>query len=94
MTRNDIVDNLGTIAKSGSQAFSKEVRDKDPQAAESIIGQFGVGFYSSFIVAEHVEVLSKSEGQQGVRWVSDGSVRLIYGFNFCLNRASMKYQMQ
>jgi HSP90 family molecular chaperone len=44
------------------------------QAAESIIGQFGVGFYSSFIVAESVEVLSKSERQMGVRWVSDGSV--------------------
>ena len=41
---------------------------------DSIIGQFGVGFYSSFIVSEQVEVFSKAEGEKGVRWVSDGSV--------------------
>lgn len=41
--------------------------------AESIIGQFGVGFYSTFVVADSVEVLSKSEGLKAVRWVSDGS---------------------
>lgn len=77
MTREEIVDNLGTIARSGSQAFAKDIKDKDPGASESIIGQFGVGFYSSFIVAEHVEVLSKGEGQKGVKWVSDGSVSLV-----------------
>jgi HSP90 family molecular chaperone len=78
MSREDVVDNLGTIARSGSQAFLKEVQEQKgdgaTQASESIIGQFGVGFYSSFIVADHVEVLSKAEGQKGVRWVSDGSV--------------------
>ena len=41
--------------------------------SDSIIGQFGVGFYSSFIVSKHVEVLSRTEGEEGVRWVSDGS---------------------
>lgn len=79
MGRDEIIDNLGTIARSGSQAFVKDLKDSNQanssQAAESIIGQFGVGFYSSFIVADSVEVLSKSEGQKGVRWVSDGSVR-------------------
>ncbi len=47
---------------------------------DSIIGQFGVGFYSSFIVADSVEVLSKAEGEKGVRWVSDGTVCLFYMF--------------
>ena len=62
MTREEIVDNLGTIAKSGSQAFLKEMKEKDQPVSESIIGQFGVGFYSSFVVADYVEVLSKSDG--------------------------------
>ena len=63
MSRDEIVDNLGTIARSGSQAFLKEMKDKDVTLNDSIIGQFGVGFYSSFIVAESVEVYSKSENQ-------------------------------
>ena len=46
---------------------------RSDDASDSIIGQFGVGFYSSFIVSNHVEVLSKTEGEEGVRWVSDGS---------------------
>jgi TNF receptor-associated protein 1 len=76
MTREEIVDNLGTIARSGSQQFLKEMKEKDQVVSDSIIGQFGVGFYSSFIVADFVEVLSKSDGQKGVRWVSDGSVSI------------------
>ena len=51
----------------------ERIKDKDVNAADSIIGQFGVGFYSSFIVSDSVEVYSKTEGQRGVRWVSDGS---------------------
>lgn len=73
MTREEIIDNLGTIAKSGSQAFLEQVKDKDSQVSESIIGQFGVGFYSSFIVSDLVEVYSKADGYAGVRWVSDCS---------------------
>ena len=73
MSREEIVDNLGTIAKSGSKQFLEQVKDKDQQVSESIIGQFGVGFYSSFIVSDLVEVYSKTEGYSGVRWVSDGS---------------------
>jgi HSP90 family molecular chaperone len=42
------------------------------EVADEIIGQFGIGFYSSFIVSNHVEVISKAEGETGVRWVSDG----------------------
>ena len=76
MTRDEIVDNLGTIAKSGSAAFMEKISDDqtvDSQSTEQIIGQFGVGFYSSFVVSDHVEVFSKSdESAKAVRWVSDG----------------------
>ena len=76
MSREQIAENLGTIAKSGSQEF-KDLMDSDlgssDEHSDSIIGQFGVGFYSSFIVSKHVEVLSRTEGEEGVRWVSDGS---------------------
>lgn len=67
MSREKIAENLGTIAKSGSQEF-KNVIDQDMSGANSdaageIIGQFGIGFYSSFIVSNHVEVFSKAEGE-------------------------------
>jgi HSP90 family molecular chaperone len=80
MSRNEITENLGTIAKSGSQEFVKKLQSSnsgstgDSQALDSIIGQFGVGFYSTFIVADAVEVYSRSSiTGEGVRWVSDGS---------------------
>ena len=77
MTKQEAIDNLGTIAKSGSQEFMKKLSDSqgmdDDEALSSIIGQFGVGFYSSFIVADKVEVFTKAEGENGVAWVSDGS---------------------
>ena len=91
MTRDEIIDNLGTIARSGSQAFLDKIKDKDTSMNESIIGQFGVGFYSSFIVSDSVEVYSKAEGENGVRWVSDGSVRIMY-FRYIF-RVITKYQM-
>jgi len=52
MNRDEIIDNLGTIAKSGSKQFLESIKESDPSVSESIIGQFGVGFYSSFIVAD------------------------------------------
>ena len=58
MTRDEIIQNLGTIARSGSEEFRDAVDNSD--TAESIIGQFGVGFYSSFIVADKVEVYSRA----------------------------------
>ena len=77
MNRDEIVDNLGTIAKSGSQAFVKSLSEgsaADQSMGDSIIGQFGVGFYSSFVVSNFVEVLSRKSGSdKGVRWVSDGA---------------------
>ena len=93
MTRDEIIDNLGTIARSGSQAFLKEMKEKDQDVSDSIIGQFGVGFYSSFIVAETVEVYSKADGHKGVRWVSDGSVSTWKLKYISINRESMKFQM-
>ncbi len=71
MTREELEENLGTIAKSGSLAFKQE---HDLGSDVDIIGQFGVGFYSAFMVAKRIVVESKSvEGGQAFRWESDGA---------------------
>lgn len=71
MTREELEDNLGTIAKSGSLQFKKDVELKD---GYDIIGQFGVGFYSAFMVADKVEVVSRAFGEdEAWRWVSEGA---------------------
>ncbi|SHM89843.1 molecular chaperone HtpG [Gracilibacillus kekensis] len=70
MTKEELEDNLGTIAKSGSLAFKNEVEMKDGQ---EIIGQFGVGFYSSFMVADKVTVFTRAlHSEEGYKWQSDG----------------------
>jgi TNF receptor-associated protein 1 len=71
MTQEELVTNLGTIAKSGSKAFMQGMDDK----SADIIGQFGVGFYSTFMVGSKIDVYSKSfePGSQGYHWTSDGS---------------------
>lgn len=74
MSREEIVDQLGTIAKSGTAEFFRRLTG-DQQRDSQLIGQFGVGFYSAFIVAERVEVLSRKAGapaEAGVRWESAG----------------------
>jgi molecular chaperone HtpG len=72
MNREELVANLGTIARSGTAAFLKEATG-DTSKDVSLIGQFGVGFYAAFMVAERVEVFSRRAGEsQGWRWVSDG----------------------
>jgi molecular chaperone HtpG len=72
MNREELIDNLGTIARSGTAAFVNQLSG-DARKDMSLIGQFGVGFYSAFMVAERVEVLSRKAGEsQGWRWVSDG----------------------
>jgi molecular chaperone HtpG len=72
MNRGDLVDNLGTIARSGTAAFVKQLTG-DAAKDMALIGQFGVGFYSAFMVADRVEVLSRRAGEsEGWRWVSDG----------------------
>lgn len=71
MTREEMEDNLGTIAKSGSLAFKKENELKD---GYDIIGQFGVGFYSAFMVADVVTVISKAFGSsEAYQWESKGA---------------------
>ncbi|MGB6450241.1 MAG: molecular chaperone HtpG [Steroidobacteraceae bacterium] len=72
MTREEAVAHLGTIAKSGTAEFVKSLSG-DQQKDSQLIGQFGVGFYSAFIVADRVEVLTRKAGvppEQGVRWES------------------------
>jgi len=71
MNRDDLVANLGTIARSGTAAFVEEIEKTEGNLG--LIGQFGVGFYSAFMVADRVEVSSRKAGEtQGWRWVSDG----------------------
>jgi molecular chaperone HtpG len=72
MNRDELIENLGTIARSGTAAFVSQLSG-DARKDMSLIGQFGVGFYSAFMVAEKVEVLSRKAGEsEGWRWVSDG----------------------
>ena len=72
MSRQEVIDNLGTIARSGTAEFLSQLSG-DQKKDASLIGQFGVGFYSAFIVAEEVEVLTRAAGAEaGVRWVSRG----------------------
>ena len=72
MTRDEAVENLGTIAKSGTEEFFGALTG-DEQKDSALIGQFGVGFYSSFIVAREVEVLTRRAGEEaGTRWSSTG----------------------
>ena len=73
MTREELVENLGTIAHSGTKAFLKQLAD-DKKPDVGLIGQFGVGFYSAFMVAKKVTVLSRSfvPEEQGWQWTSEG----------------------
>ncbi|HWQ09892.1 MAG TPA: molecular chaperone HtpG, partial [Holophaga sp.] len=73
MTHDGIVDNLGTIARSGTREFLDSLKQADTASRPELIGQFGVGFYSAFMVADKVVVVSRAAGEpKAVRWTSDG----------------------
>ncbi len=74
MSREDLESNLGTIARSGSGQFKAELKEDDKAAEDiDVIGQFGVGFYSAFMVADHVSVISRAWGSdEAWMWQSDG----------------------
>lgn len=74
MTAEDLASHLGTIARSGTRAFTATLADAKPEDRPSLIGQFGVGFYSAFMVADRVEVISRRAGTDDAhKWSSDGT---------------------
>src|SRR5579875_2619259 len=74
MTRDEVVDLIGTLAKSGTAELRQKLREaKNAAASEELIGQFGIGFYSTFMVADKVELLTRKAGESAAtRWVSSG----------------------
>lgn len=73
MNKEELAENLGTIARSGTSAFTASLAAQKPEDRPSLIGQFGVGFYSAFMVADKVEVISrKAGGAEAWEWVSEG----------------------
>lgn len=75
MTKKDIIENLGTIAKSGTKSFLKSLENKKTNVKNELIGEFGVGFYSSFIVSDKVLVrtkFAKNKSNDGILWESSG----------------------
>ena len=74
MSRQELIDNLGTIARSGTRAFGEALSSAKPEDRPSLIGQFGVGFYSAFMVADRVEVTSRKAGsEEAFTWASEGA---------------------
>lgn len=75
MTHDEVIADIGTIARSGTRTFLEKM-SKDESADSTFIGQFGVGFYSSFLVGKKVTLLTRKAGaksSEGVKWISDGS---------------------
>ena len=73
MTREEVVQNIGTIARSGTREFLQAIREQKGQIAPELIGQFGVGFYSSFMVADRITLVTRKAGETtATRWESSG----------------------
>ncbi len=74
MSRDEVVDLIGTLAKSGTAELRQQLREaQNAKASEELIGQFGIGFYSVFMVADKVEMLTRKAGQsEAIRWESSG----------------------
>jgi molecular chaperone HtpG len=80
MTRQELIDNLGTIARSGTAAAARALAAASPDERPSLIGQFGVGFYSAFMIADRVEVTSRKAGtEEAFIWASDGAGEFTIG---------------
>lgn len=93
MSKEDLIEHLGTIASSGSGKFLQKLKETNSNVRgveENIIGQFGVGFYAAFIVADTVEVITKKEDGEAYSWISDGSgsFEISKVPNFHLNRGT------
>lgn len=88
MTRDEVIENLGTIARSGTKKFLESMSG-DQLKDSQLIGQFGVGFYSAFIIADRVTVLSKrADCQDAVRWESEGEGNYSIEPSFKLDRGT------
>lgn len=88
MTREEVIENLGTIARSGTKKFIESLSG-DQRKDSQLIGQFGVGFYSSFIVADKVTVLTKrADADEAVRWESDGQGEFVVEPSFKQDRGT------
>ncbi|ALG84951.1 molecular chaperone HtpG [Gordonia phthalatica] len=73
MTRDEVIELIGTVAKSGTDELRQKLAEKDPADAGDLIGQFGIGFYSVFMVADRVELVTRKAGETvGTRWESTG----------------------
>ena len=82
MTYDQVVEHIGTIAKSGSKAFKQALKDKNTASEVDIIGQFGVGFYSAFMVGQKVCLITKAPNENnGVKWESQGDGN--YTIEYC-----------
>ena len=73
MSREQVIENLGTIAHSGTKAFLARAKEISAENNPELIGQFGVGFYASFMVADKVTVITKAHGEEPVQWESTGT---------------------
>jgi molecular chaperone HtpG len=87
MNKEDLVENLGTIARSGTKKFLEKLSG-DSKKDSNLIGQFGVGFYSSFMIADNVEVLTKKAGEKtAFLWKSDGNA--VFSPAFFVNTSTL-----
>jgi len=73
MSKDQVIENLGTIAHSGTKAFLAKAKETDLENNPELIGQFGVGFYASFMVADDVTVVTKAHGEDAIKWESKGT---------------------
>lgn len=73
MSQDAVIENLGTIAHSGTKAFLAKAKEMNMKDNPQLIGQFGVGFYASFMVADDVTVVTKAHGEPAVKWESKGT---------------------